>query len=400
MKTANTPGHLPHSQLVKPGIDVLLEQPEVLAGKRIGVVCNQASVTTGLKPTLDALIGCDSFSVTVVFSPEHGLFGEWQDQVGVSSWFDSKRGILVESLYGKRLWPSEESLRQIDAIVFDLQDVGARYYTFIWTMVHCMRACRAHQKMFVVLDRPNPIGGLVLEGNLLDPGFSSFVGMLPIPVRHAMTVGELAMLFNSEHRIGCKLEVIQMQGWHREMFFDRTGLVWVPPSPNMPTPDTALVYPGTCLLEGTNISEGRGTTKPFELFGAPFVDPDTLCETLNGIGLPGVSFRPASFRPMFSKHTGKLCNGAQLHVTDRSSFKPYLTGLAVIKSAYELWPSAFEWRRPPYEFEKEKLPFDLLTGTSQIRQKIEAGASLEEIEAAWAAELRSFAKLRLDYLIY
>jgi len=252
----------------------------------------------------------------------------------------------------------------------------------------------------VVLDRPNPIGGVALEGNLLDPRFASFVGMHAIPARHGMTVAELAVLLNSQLDIGCDLHPIKMHGWQRDMFFDQTGLPWVLPSPNMPTLDTAVVYPGMCLLEGTNVSEGRGTTKPFELFGATFIDASALLQRLDAMSLPGVRFRACSFRPTFDKFAGQLCHGAQIHVLNRHTFKPYLTGLAVIATIRELSPTAFAWRKPPYEFETKRLPFDMLTGTDSIRLAIEAGAAPQEIEAGWQAELEGFRQLRRGFLLY
>jgi len=389
----------PSRRPVDVGLESLVAQPTLLLHKRVGLVCNQASVTGELVHCIDALreSGCD---LRLVFAPEHGIHGDVQAQDQVNESHQTHASRKVRSLYGPHLSPDAQSLDAIDALVFDLQDVGARYYTYVWTMLLSMRACAKARIAMIVLDRPNPIGGVALEGNLLDPRFASFVGMHAIPARHGMTVAELAMLFNSQLDIGCDLRPIKMQGWQRDMFFDQTGLPWVLPSPNMPTLDTAIVYPGMCLLEGTNISEGRGTTKPFELFGATFIDASALLQRLDAMSLTGVRFRACSFRPTFDKFAGQLCHGAQIHVLNRHTFKPYLTGLAVIATIRELSPTAFAWRKPPYEFETRRLPFDMLTGTDSIRLAIEAGAAPQEIEAGWQAELDGFRQVRREFLLY
>ena len=381
------------------GLESLLAQHTLLIDQRVGLVCNQASVTGELVHSIDALreSGCD---LRVIFAPEHGIDGDVQAQDDVNENHQTHHGLQVRSLYGPRLSPEAQSLEEIDSLVFDLQDVGARYYTFVWTMLLSMRACAEARIAMVVLDRPNPIGGEALEGNLLDPQFASFVGMHAIPARHGMTVAELALLFNSQLDIGCDLHPIKMRGWQRGMFFDQTGLPWVMPSPNMPTLDTAMVYPGMCLLEGTNVSEGRGTTKPFEMFGAPFIDSSALVKRLDTMSLPGVRFRACSFRPTFDKFAGKLCHGAQIHVLDRGIFKPYLTGLAVISAIRELCGHDFAWREPPYEFETKRLPIDILTGTDSVRLAIEAGTAPQEIEAGWQDELDGFDKIRREFLLY
>ncbi len=382
------------------GLDSFLERPAPLCGQSIGLVCNQASVTSGLVHCIDAILAAGHHNLEFILAPEHGVRGETQAQENVDHGHDRQIGVEVRSLYGSQRSPEPSRLENIDALVFDLQDVGSRYYTYIWTMLRCMFACAEANITMAVLDRPNPIGGITLEGNVLDSRFASFVGMRPIPVRHGMTVGELASLFNDRLQIGCNLQVTKMRGWRRAMFFDETGLPWVQPSPNMPTLDTALVYPGMCLLEGTNISEGRGTTRPFELFGAPFIDARALSERLNAMSLPGVRFRAASFKPTFDKHQGELCHGAQIHILDRHTFKPYLTGLSIISLIRGLAPDRFEWRDPPYEFEAKRLPFDILTGTDSIRLAIEAGVPLCEIEAGWLDQLDEFRELRKRYLLY
>jgi len=281
-----------------------------------------------------------------------------------------------------------------------VQDVGTRVYTFVYTMALAMQAARAAGKRVIVLDRPNPIGGVQIEGNLLEPGHESFVGMFPIPMRHAMTVGELALLFNQEFGIGCELEVVPMRGWQRDLYFDQTDAPWVIPSPNMPTLETALVYPGTVFLEGTLISEGRGTTRPFELVGAPYADAHELAAELNRAGLPGVYFRPHSFLPTFQKHVGQICHGVQLHVLSRAEFKPVIAGLAIIKLARDLYQNSFRWKEPPYEYVADRLPFDVIAGTEQIRLQLERGAALAEIAASWQAGEQSFAAAREKYLLY
>ena len=290
--------------------------------------------------------------------------------------------------------PLPEMLEDLDVMIFDMQDVGSRYYTFIYTMAHVMMACRRDGKRMVVLDRPNPISGNLLEGNVLRQRYASFVGMYPILIRHGMTVAELALMFNTEFGIECDLEVVPMQGWKREMWYDETGLPWVIPSPNMPTLETAAVYPGMCMIEGTNLSEGRGTTRPFEIFGAPFVEPEKLCRELENFHLPGVIFRDMKFRPTFQKWKGMVCGGAQIHVTNRQIFKPVLTTAAILLAFRRLYPSHFSWRLPPYEYEYEKLPFDILAGTSQLRRMIDENWDLDKMTATWADDEEAFRTLR------
>jgi uncharacterized protein YbbC (DUF1343 family) len=291
-------------------------------------------------------------------------------------------------------------LQDLDLLVFDIQDVGSRYYTFIYTMALAMEACMQLNKKMVVLDRPNPINGESVQGNVLHTHLKSFVGLFPIATRHGMTVGELAKMFQEEFKVNCELEVVKMDHWTRSMYFDETGLPWVLPSPNMPTLDSAIVYPGMCLLEGTNLSEGRGTTRPFELFGAPFIDPWKLLPKLESHDLPGILFRPCFFQPTFNKFSGKMCGGFQLHVTDRQTFDPYLTTLAILREITQLYPEEIDWKVPPYEYEFEKLPFDILSGDSRIREYIEQGKPLNEFKSLWAEELESFKIKRKKYLLY
>lgn len=367
----------------------------------MGLICHPASVDTGFEHALDRFANCRHFRLTAGFGPQHGARGEKQDNMIESKDYqDPRLGIPIYSLYGAYRKPTSEMLAAVDILFCDLNDVGVRIYTFIYTMALAMQVCAEAGKRFVVLDRPNPIGGIGIEGNVLDPHFCSFVGLYPIPMRHGLTIGELARLFNQEFGIGAELDVIPMQGWNRDQWMDATGLPWVMPSPNMPTLDSATVYPGMVLIEGTMLSEGRGTTRPFEFVGAPYIDPDAFAGYLNGLHLPGVHFRPTYFQPTFQKWQGQLCGGVQVHVTNRKFLKPFLVGLAVLKAALELYPGQFQWRQPPYEYEHEKLPIDILLGTDQIRKRLEEGKDLSTIEASWQAELESFRATRGKYLLY
>lgn len=387
--------------IVRTGLEILLQRrPSRLKSARVGLIANPTSVDSRLRHAADLFFERKDFRLTALLGPEHGTRGEAQDQIEVADARDEATGVAVYSLYGSSRVPTPEMTRDIDMLVFDLQDVGSRYYTYIYTMAHVMEACARDNKRMLVLDRPNPITGTAVEGNVLQNGYRSFVGLYPLAVRHGMTAGELALMMNEEFGIGCKLEIIAMRGWKRSMWFDQTGLPWVIPSPNMPTLETATVYPGGCLIEGTHLSEGRGTTRPFELAGAPYVRPDDLVKELQRDHLPAVRFRPLYFQPTFNKWAGQRCGGVQVHVVDRNRFKPFLTYIAIIRSVYRLYPDRFEWRSPPYEYEHEKLPIDILCGTSRIREQIEAGKSLGEMEKAWQGDLARFRKLRQKYLLY
>jgi uncharacterized protein YbbC (DUF1343 family) len=314
---------------------------------------------------------------------------------------DKSTGLPVYSLYSHTRKPEPGMLSDIDVLVIDLQDVGSRYYTFIWTMDLCMQACLELKKSVVILDRPNPIGGIITEGPVLDTAFSSFVGQRELPVRHGMTIGEIANYIKDGFYPSLNLHIITMHGWRRQMWFDNTGLPWVMPSPNMPTLDTATVYPGMCLLEGTNLSEGRGTTRPFEIFGAPYIEPERLVNRLDSFRLPGVFFRPLYFQPTFQKYSGRLCGGAQIHIINKQRFRPFKTGVAIIKAVHDLYPEQFQWQQPPYEYETEKMPIDILAGTDRLRRYIEEGTSLDRMEEWWTEECREFQKrVRRNYLIY
>lgn len=384
---------------VKTGIDICVEERfKEFKGKRVGLLIHPASIDSKLRYTQNLFL--QNCKLKALFVPEHGLYGTQEYMEGVRSFHDPRSNLPVYSLYGKTLKPTSEMLQDIDIMVIDLQDVGTRYYTFIWTMALTLQACAQNKNPVVILDRPNPINGITLEGPILEPDFSSFVGLYPIPVRHGMTIGELATLLNSHFKIGVELEVIKMQGWNRKMWFDETELHWVMPSPNMATLETAIVYPGMCLLEGINISEGRGTSRPFALFGTPWIDEWKLCQELNKENLSGVIFRPAHFIPSTSKFKNELCKGAQLHITQRDEFLPFLTGIYIIKVIRTLYPEFFKWRQPPYEYEEKKLPFDLLAGNSWLREYIEQDKPLKEIQSQWGKELKSFKHIREQYLLY
>ncbi len=384
------------------GLEVIKKEKfSRLKGRAIGLVVNPASLDSGLNSAVEIFLNAKGLKVGALFGPQHGIRGETQDNMIEWEGFrDKKTGLPVYSLYGKTREPMREMMEGIDCLVIDLPDVGARYYTFVWTLALCLRACKKYGKACVVLDRPNPINGVAMEGPVLDPRFSSFVGLYPLPLRHGMTMGEIALYLNREFKIECDLTVVPLKGWQREMWFDETSLPWVMPSPNMPTLDTAIVYPGMCLLEGTTISEGRGTTRPFEIFGKPDVDPDELVKRLTGEDLPGVKFRSLYFQPTFQEYQGKLCGGAQIHVTDRNTFLPVLTGVAVIRTMYHMYPESFSWKQPPYEYEEEKLPIDILAGTDELRSQIERGCPLGEIARFWQKKLDLFREVRKPYLIY
>ena len=386
---------------VESGLEVLLGRHlAFLRGKRFGLLAHQASVTRDLAHAAPLLADVRGAKLVRLFAPEHGIWGAAQDHAEIATTTDSVTGLPVWSLYGERRAPTPEMLDGLDALVVDLQDVGARYYTFVWSLALAMRACVKAGVRVIVLDRPNPLGGERVEGNVPDPAFASFVGLYPLPARHGFTIGELARRLILEHGIACDLTVSTMRGWERRMLWEDTGLPWVPPSPNMPTPDTAKVYPGGCLIEGTNLSEGRGTTRPFEWIGAPYLDAHRYADALNEVALPGVRFRPARFIPTFHKWAGELCGGVQVHVTDPKRFKPFLAGVAEIMVARRQAPAQFQWRQPPYEFEPEKLPIDILLGTDRIRQQIERGDDLFAIERAWKRALQLYLRRRRAFMMY
>lgn len=387
--------------LAKSGLDVLFDsRRKLLAGKRIGLLANPSAIDSSYRFILDLFLGEPSWKIGALFGPEHGLRSEMQDQEWCDGFKDPQTGLPVYSLYGERLKPEPQMLQGLDAVVYDIQDVGSRYYTFIYTLAYMMEACGQAGIEVVVLDRPNPINGVDTEGPMLEPGYESFVGRYPLPTRHAMTTGELALYFREECGIRCRLEVVGIEGWDRNRFYEDTGLPWVLPSPNMPIVDTAMVYPGQCLLEGTNVSEGRGTTRPFEIFGAPWIQPDTLCRQLASYRLPGVVFRPLFFRPTFNKFARELCGGAQIHVLNRRDFRPVKTTLCILHAFLSLHPQHFRWKQPPYEYVTDRLPIDILFGNSWIREALERGDAPDAIEARWLGALQAFGARRSKYLLY
>ncbi len=372
-----------------------------LNGLRVGIVSNPASVDGAFTHIVDALMASPGVTVAAIFGPQHGFRSDVQDNmIETPHAEDAERRVPVYSLYSDTREPTADMLAGLDALVIDLQDIGARIYTYIYTMANCLRACARHGVDVIVCDRPNPIGGLAVEGPMLEAGYESFVGQFPIPMRHGMTIGELARLFNEHFDIGARLEVVPMTGWARQQYADEAGAPWVMPSPNMPTLDTAIVYPGTVLFEGTMASEGRGTTRPFELLGAPWVRAERLAAGLNARRLPGVHFRPAVFEPTFQKHARTTCGGCQIHVLDRHAFQPVLTGVALIEAIRGEDPARFAWRQPPYEYEHDKMPIDILAGSPALRAAIDQGATAEAIAREWPAGHASFLAARERVLLY
>lgn len=380
------------------GIDRLLASDR-LRGRRVGLVCNLASVDASFRHTVDRLADADRVTLTALFGPQHGFRSDVQDNMVETAHARHPRlDIPIYSLYSERREPTVEMLDGLDVLVVDLQDVGTRVYTYIYTMAHCLRAAARVRLPVIVCDRPNPIGGEMMEGPILSPGYESFVGQFPIPLRHGMTIGELASLFNES--IGATLEVSALAGWSRGCYFDETALPWVMPSPNLPTLDSALVYPGTVLLEGTNVSEGRGTTRPFELLGAPWIDGEALVAEVAREQLGGVIFRPTHFEPTFQKHAGHTCSGCQIHVTDRRAFEPVRTAVSLLRAIRRQASGSFAWRQPPYEYETETLPIDILSGSSQLRTQIDSGTPVDEIAEGWAPGLDRFDHTRRHHLLY
>jgi len=387
--------------MVTAGIERLSSYLAKIKGARVGAVVNQTSVDRNFCHLLEILASSDTVHLIKAFSVQHGLFSELQDNMVESEdYFDKRFSLPVFSLYGKRLEPTDELLSDIDVLFYDIQDVGARYYTFIWSLAGCMKVSSRTGTKVVVLDRPNPIGGEKTEGGLVSEELISFVGMYPVPIRYALTVGELAMYLNSRFGIGCELEIIPLTEWRRWMYYDDTGIAWVLPSPNMPSLSTAIVYPGACLLEGTNISEGRGTTLPFELFGAPYIEPRLLIERVKKEKLCGFAMREHRFRPTFGKYKDELCFGAQLYVTDRGSFEPVLTYIAIIKAARHLFGDSFAYRNPPYEYDYTHLPFDILSGDEKVREMIDADAPIGDFRAVFQRQILPFQKEVKEFLLY
>ncbi len=393
--------YLMPSPTVQTGLAELLSGTRTdLQGAKLGLVAHPASVYADLTTSIDALSDA-GFDLRALFGPQHGMLGEKQDNmIQSASYVDPRRGIPVHSLYGEVRKPTAEMLDGLDVLLFDLQDVGVRVYTFVWTMTLAMEACRQAGVKFVVLDRPNPVTGTLREGQTLRAGYESFVGLHPLPLRHGLTAGEIAQVANNCFGINCDLEVVPCTGWKRGQWFDETGLPFVLPSPNLPTLDSCIVYPGMVLLEGTNLSEGRGTTRPFEIFGAPYLDSHELVEVLSLFDPPGVVFRPCDFEPTFQKHAEKMCGGAQLHVIDRSAFRPVETAVTILHTIKQLAPEEFSWRPPPYEYEHEKMPIDILWGSDALRANIDSRRQAAELLQESKLDLDEFEKLVKPYLLY
>ena len=377
---------------VVPGIEVLRsEQMHLIRGKRVGLITNHTGVDRGLRHDIDVLASTPGVKLTALFSPEHGIRGAAQAGEKVRSTVDAKTGVPVHSLYGETRRPTAEMLKEVDVLVYDIQDIGSRFYTYISTLGECMQAAAERRIPLVVLDRPNPLGGNVIEGPVLDLTFRSFVGAYAIPIRYGLTVGELAGWIKTHLKLELELSVVRMKDWTREQWYDETGLVWVPPSPNIPTMTSALAYPGMCLVEGTNLSEGRGTTTPFEVVGAPWLDGIKLAEQLNTLALPGVLFRPVSFTPTLSKFSGEGCQGVQLHVSDRKLFRPLPTSLVIIENIRKNYAAQFQFK---------SAHFDRLAGTDVIRKAMEQNQPAAEIVNAWERDLKQFEIERKRFLLY
>ncbi|MEN8134747.1 MAG: DUF1343 domain-containing protein [Thermodesulfobacteriota bacterium] len=388
--------------MIKTGIEQLASNPPTwLKGKRLGLLCNQASTDHNFRHSRDIINSVLPGQLTCIFSPQHGFFADKQDNMIESAHMEDRTtGLPLFSLYGQTRKPDGAMFDHLDVLLIDLQDVGTRVYTFIYTMAYCLEAAAEFGKKVVILDRPNPIGGDLIEGNLVEDDYRSFVGLYPIPMRHGLTMGELARLFNEHFGINADLEIITMAGWQRGMYFDDTGLPWLFPSPNMPTLDTALVYPGQVIWEGASVSEGRGTCLPFELFGAPYLEHDRFLSALDRPDLAGCVLRPVAFEPTSNKHRGELCNGFQLQVTDRRVFRPYRTSLALLGTTLNLYAEQFAYKEPPYEYEYEKLPMDMILGSRTLREALESGERVADLEEGWREELADFDALRRNFFLY
>jgi uncharacterized protein YbbC (DUF1343 family) len=387
---------------VQTGLETFLESPpEWIFDHRLGLLSNPASIDKRFRHARVLINKRIPGKLSALYSPQHGFLADRQaNMVESDDTIDPLLQLPVFSLYGRTRIPTRQMFDPIDVLIIDLQDAGTRVYTFIYTMSYCMEAARRFGKKILVLDRPNPIGGEIIEGNCTAPDCTSFVGRFPIPMRHGLTIGELALLFNRHFEIGCDLEVVAMKNWTRNMYFMDTGLHWVPPSPNLPTPISAMVYPGQVLWEGTNISEGRGTAQPFEIFGAPFMDPQRLLSDTGRIYLTGAELRETAFEPTADKWKNQLCRGCQIHITNRSEFRPYIAGLTLLQAVIRHHSGQFEWKSPPYEYEFKRLPIDLIIGNKKIRKQVETGESVAEITASWQAEFDEFRKISREFYLY
>ncbi len=386
--------------MIKTGLEIFIENSEQYKKRGIALIANQTSVTSALRYSWDVLRE-RGIKIRRVFTPEHGIFSTEQDQVAVGK--QPEIECEIYSLYGDSydsLLPDGGSLDDIDLVLFDIQDVGSRYYTYVNTMALFMERMNGRDIEMMVLDRPNPLGGIAVEGPLLKDDYHSFVGVLPVAVRHGMTPGELALLYRDIHKLDLSLTVMRMRGWKRGMIFHETGLPWIAPSPNMPTEDTTYLYPGFCLVEGTNLSEGRGTTMPFKLIGAPYIEPYRLSEFLNAVDLEGVYFRPVFFKPTFNKYSGEVVGGIYVHITDREAFSPFLTGVALIKTVQDMYGENMIFLKDVYEFNDRHPAFDLLTGSSVIREMINSGCNLDDIRESWGDDEIAFRKMKQEFHLY
>ncbi|MBU4054475.1 MAG: DUF1343 domain-containing protein [Proteobacteria bacterium] len=387
---------------VQTGLENMLADPPAwMVDKRLGLLCNPASVNKDFVHARVLMNQKFPGRLKALFSPQHGFFAEKQDNMIESGHLtDPLLDIPIFSLYGTSRIPEKDMFNLIDILLVDLQDAGTRVYTFIYTVSYCMEVAKSMHKKVVILDRPNPVNGIQVEGNLLEPDFSSFVGRYPIPMRHGLTMGELALVFNHEFNIKCDLDVIPMKNWQRRMYFRDTNLPWIAPSPNLPTPESAMVYPGQVIWEGTNVSEGRGTTQPFEIFGAPYLNVERVLEDLGGPVLPGVVLRPLVFEPTSNKWQGTQCRGFQLHITDPDLYSPYKTTLKILRSILKNHGGEFSWKSPPYEYEYTKLPMDLILGSGDLRNQLEQQQDPDELENDWKAGLYEFSRISSKYHLY
>ncbi|MEW6349783.1 MAG: DUF1343 domain-containing protein [Thermodesulfobacteriota bacterium] len=388
--------------MVITGVERLLAEPGMLSDAgRLGLLCNEASVDSRFRPAPELVHRGFPGRLVCLFGPQHGIgLTEQDNMIETSHGTHPNLGIPVYSLYGAARTPDPAMLDGVDTVLVDLQDTGTRVYTFATTVLLLMEVCAGLGKAVVILDRPNPINGVDVEGNVLDPEFRSFVGPHPIPMRHGLTLGELMSLYNGERGVGCMLRVVPMQGWNRHWYYEQTGLEWVMPSPNMPLVETAVVYPGQVLLEGTNLSEGRGTTRPFEIFGAPFLQPAEVVRAMDAEACAGAVLREIHFRPTFNKWADRVCRGFQIHVTDRSRFRPYRFTLSLLSAVSSLYPNGFRWSDPPYEYVHDKLPIEVILGDGRIRQDIEEGCLRVNLEAQWGSALEGYTQVRSNYLMY
>lgn len=387
---------------IRTGLEALMAAGHPWADTgRLGLLANPASVDRRFRHARDLIHSRCGGKLTALFSPQHGFFAEKQDNMVESDdMTDPVLGVPVFSLYGKVRKPTRKMFEKTDTLIVDIQDVGTRVYTFIYTLSYCMERAAETGTRILILDRPNPIGGVETEGNRLRPDVTSFVGRYPIPMRHGLTVGEFARYINQRFDIGCALDVVPLEGWNRDMHFPETGLPWVAPSPNLPTWQSALVYPGQVIWEGTNVSEGRGTTQPFEIFGAPYIDPDSLKEAAGLSDIPGAIFRPVAFEPTSNKWAGQLCRGFQVHVTDRNIFRPYRTTLKLLEAVCRLFEESFQWKTEAYEYEFDRLAIDLILGDADLRREIEKGADVDTLAAGWDVDLGEYRKEIEPFLLY